>query len=103
MKGDDWVMERNAADVVDAAKKLLKSYGYCVSHLWHVSDVHCLCEQNNLPPISDADAMDVLMLTSKQFDGETGISWPQLERALRLFMRHREVFENLREIESEDQ
>ena len=87
-------------EVVDAAKKLLKSYGYCVSHLWHVDDVHFICEQHELPKISDADAMEVLVLASRQFDGETGISWPQLERALTSFMKRKSLLQDMCESES---
>jgi hypothetical protein len=80
-------MDTNSTKIVEAARELLKSYGYFVDNLWHVEDVHFICEQQNLPKVSDEEAMEVFMMANQQFDGETGISWPQLESALRMFLQ----------------
>src|SRR5581483_8265474 len=81
-----------AAKIVEAARELLKSYGYFIDVLWHVDDVHLLCEQQNLPKITDAEAMEVFAIAARDFDGETGISWPQLEHALRMYLQDMLVF-----------
>lgn len=80
-------MEQPADAIVDATRALLKSFGYFVDHLWHINDVHFICEQHNLPKISDAEAMDVFTIATSQFDGEIGMSWPQIEAALGILLQ----------------
>ena len=80
-------MEQPADAIIDATRALLKSFGYFVDNLCHVRDVHFICEQQGLPKISDAEAMEVFTIATEQFDGETGISWPQLEAALGIFLQ----------------
>ena len=76
--------------IIEATKELLKACGYFVDNLWHVDDLHFMCEQLELPPISDEEAMEVFIIANQQFDGETGISWPKLEVALKHFLHRRE-------------
>lgn len=70
---------------VEAAKDILHHCGYYVGHLWHVNDIHLLCEQKQLPRMSDAEAMEVFAIVRDQFDGEQGICWPALERAVQVY------------------
>ena len=77
--------------IIEAARELLKLCGYFVYNLWHVDDVHFMCEQLELPRISDEDAMEVFSIANQQFDGETGVSWPKLEEALKLFLQRRQL------------
>lgn len=77
--------------VIKAAKELLKTYGYFVDKLWHVNDVHFICEQNNLPKLSDAEAMEVFAIACDNFDGETGLSWPELEKAVRSYLKRESI------------
>lgn len=86
-------------NIVEAVKELLAAYGYVI-YVWHVDDVHCLCEQNALPKLSDDEAMDVFAIASQQFDGEFGMSWPQLEKALHVFLKRKRVLEEMAESES---
>ncbi len=81
--------------VIEATRELLKSFGYFVENLWHVDDVHFICEQNNLPLLTDEEAMGVFIIANEQFDGETGISWPQLEKALQLYLRRKKLLNGL--------
>lgn len=80
-------MDQSTDAVIAATRALLKSLGYFVDHWWHVRDVHFICEQQELPNISDEEAMEVFAIAREQFDGETGISWPQLESALRVYLK----------------
>jgi hypothetical protein len=88
-------MDKETADIVNAAKALLRSAGYCMDNLWHVDDVHFICEQQNLPKVSDTEAMEVFTIVAKQFDGETGISWPQLEKALRAYLQRKTILKRV--------
>jgi hypothetical protein len=82
-------MDQNENKIINAARELLKLYGYYVDNLWHVRDVHFICEQNNIACISDKEALEVFDIASEQFDGETGISWAKLEKALYTFLQRK--------------
>lgn len=71
---------------VDAARAILKASGYFVDNLWHVNDIHFLCQQRGLPSLPYEEAMKVFDIANTQFDGEYGISWPQLEQALQTYL-----------------
>ncbi|MDE3017038.1 MAG: hypothetical protein KGI29_09005 [Pseudomonadota bacterium] len=90
-------MDPHTDTIIQATKALLKSFGYFVDNLWHADDVHFICEQQNLPKISDAEAMEVFTIAGEQFDGETGISWPQLEAALRVYLKKKALLAEPRE------
>ena len=85
----------NATRMVEAARELLRNSGYCVENLWHVEDVHFICEQNDLSKITDSEAMDVFKVAHDQFDGENGLSWPQLEKALNTYLLRKALLEGL--------
>ena len=82
-------------NIVEAARELLKSAGYFVDNLWHVDDVHFICEQQELPPISNEEALQVFLIAREQFEGEVGLSWPQLEKALRTFLHRKTMLSQL--------
>jgi hypothetical protein len=82
-------MDTHATKIIEATRELLKSFGYFVDNLWHVKDVHFICEQQELPKITDEEAMEVFVIANRQFDGETGISWPQLEKALHMHLQRK--------------
>jgi len=88
------------AKLVDAAKELLKAAGYFVENLWHVEDIHFICEQTNQPSISDDEAMAVFTVANEQFEGETGISWPQLEKALNVYQQRKTLLSSMCETNS---
>lgn len=81
--------------IVEAARELLKLCGYHVDHLWHIDDVHFICEQLALPALSDDEAMAVFAIAGERFDGETGLSWPKLEEAVRVFLKRRQLLSAL--------
>ncbi len=89
-------MEPHTSKVIEATRELLKAFGYFVDNLWHVDDVHFICEQHALPRLSDEEAMEVFQIANRRFDGETGISWPQIEYAIRSFLQHKIALEDLR-------
>jgi hypothetical protein len=82
-------MDNKKNEFVEAARELLRSAGYFVEKLWHVDDVHFIAEQLGLDKLDDAEAQQVFEIASNLFDGETGICWPQLERALQIFLHQR--------------
>lgn len=82
-------MELQTTKVVEATRELLKAFGYFVDNLWHVDDVHFMCEQHGFVEITDTEAMEVFHIANMQFDGEHGLSWPQIERALRTYMQRK--------------
>jgi hypothetical protein len=84
-------MEIQSTRVIEATRELLKAFGYFVDNLWHVDDVHFICEQQGLSRISDEEAMEVFHIANLQFDGETGVCWPQIERALRTYLQRKIV------------
>lgn len=88
-------MDSALTKFIEAARGLLKAGGYFVENLWHVDDVHFICEQLQLPAVSNEEAMEVFMLANEQFDGETGISWPELEKALRMYLQRKEVLASM--------
>lgn len=79
----------------EAAREVLKSGGYFVDNLWHVDDVHFMCGQLSLPEVSNQEAMEVFRLANERFDGETGLSWPALEKALRTYVHRRDALKAL--------
>lgn len=88
-------MAVHSSRIIQAAREILKFHGYFVDNLWHVDDVHFLCEQQGLPSLSNSQAMEVFEVANDQFDGENGISWPQLERALKIYCKRKNQIEAL--------
>jgi hypothetical protein len=74
---------------VEFARELLKAHGYFVDNLWHVDDIHFICEQNSLPNLTHKEAMEVFTIANEQFDGQTGLCWPQLESAVNSYFRRK--------------
>jgi hypothetical protein len=71
-----------------------------VDNLWHVDDIHFICEQKNLPHLSNSQAMEVFIIANEQFEGETGLGWPQLEGALNCYLRRKALIEENSSIET---
>ena len=88
-------MKSSQEKMVKAARELLKTLGFFVDNLWHVEDVYFICEQNNLPKLSHQDAMEVFQIAKDQFDGEAGLSWPQLEKALNTYLLRKALLNGL--------
>lgn len=82
--------------ITNIAKDLLKSQGYFVDNLWHINDIHFICEQNNVAALTDEQAMEIFTIAKEQFDGEIGLSWPQLEKALHTYIHRRNMVHTMR-------
>ncbi|MBY0407415.1 MAG: hypothetical protein K2Q01_06960 [Rickettsiales bacterium] len=82
-------MENEKLNLVNAARNLLQAAGFFVDQLWHRNDVHFICEQLGIPRLNEDEVAQVFAIASEQFDGDTGISWPQLERALHAFQQRK--------------
>lgn len=78
-------MREQTKQIVETSKELLKLYGYFIDRLWHIEDVHLVCEQKNLPKLSDNEAMEVFYVANDQF-GEVGFGWLQLEVAVNYYI-----------------
>jgi hypothetical protein len=88
-------MNHQTIKITEAAREILKVHGYCVDHLWHIEDIHFICEQNNIPMVSDEEAMMIFGIAGEQFDGEAGLCWPQLEKALFTFLHRKAMLSGL--------
>lgn len=88
-------MTANSTKMIEAARELLRNAGFFVDNLWHVQDLHFICQQNDFPKITDEEAREVFKIAHEQFDGEHGISWPQLEKALNTYMLRKALLEGL--------
>lgn len=86
--------------IVEAARDLLRMYGYFVDNLWHVEDIHFICEQHALPKLSATEAMEIFALAAEQFEGEQGISWPRLEKAVHSYFQRKATIDKLQSLES---
>lgn len=88
-------MKAENMNLVEAARGVLQAAGYFVDHLWHRSDVQFICEQLEMEALSPEEVGQVFTIAAEQFDGETGISWPQLEKALRSFQQRKAAVREL--------
>lgn len=79
-------MQQVTNKLVESARLLLKEYGFFVEHLWHVDDVHFLCEQRGWPLLNHEEAKEVFVIFSELYDGESGMTWPKLEQATQLYL-----------------
>jgi hypothetical protein len=82
-------MKQSETKLIEAARELLEAYGYFVDNLWHVRDIQFICEQHNLLQITNEEALEVFQIANEQFEGDTGISWPKLEKALHTFLKRK--------------
>jgi hypothetical protein len=88
-------MDTQSTRIISAARDVLKTYGYFVDNLWHTDDINFLCDQSSCPRLSLEEAMTVFDIANEQFDGEYGISWPQLEKALQAYMQRKESLQEM--------
>ena len=95
-------MTAYSTKLIEAARELLKASGYFVENLWHVADVHFMCDQLGVAPISDDEAMIVFAIANEQFDGETGVSWPKLEKALNIYLQRKALLSSMCESKAAD-
>lgn len=72
--------------MVEAARHMLKESGYFVENLWHVDDVHFLCEQRNWPDLSHEEAKSVFAVFNELFNDEPGMNWQKLEQATQVYL-----------------
>lgn len=84
--------EQKYVEIIKTSRELLKSFGYFVDNLWHVDDIHLICEQKGFPQLTDKEAMEVFNIANKHFDGEDGMGWPQIEKALVYYLKRKKNF-----------
>ena len=88
-------MKSESRKIIEAARNVLKAHGFFVDNLWHAQDIHFICEQHDVPKISDEECAMVFTIANEQFDGDNGLCWPQLEKALNVFLKRKTVLANL--------
>jgi len=65
-------------DPIEEAKKLLEDDGYLTMGMFHKDDIHALCDEHELPTLTDKQAKEVLQLVGSKHDAEVGINWDVL-------------------------
>jgi hypothetical protein len=75
-------MPKTKPNTVASMRTLLKEFGIYAGKIWHVNDVHTLCEKNNLPQISHHDAMNVFEHAARQNAGRMPLTTTQIEQTL---------------------
>ena len=88
-------MNTENINLIEAARAVLQAAGYYVDRLWHNNDVHFICEQLEMEKLGEHDIAQIFAIASEHFDGETGISWPQLERAIQIFQQRKQAVKGL--------
>ncbi len=73
-------------DFVHAARELLRAEGYFVENLWHIDDIHFLCEQRGWPTLTHEEARGVFAVFNELFDGAQGLTWDTLEKATHIYL-----------------
>ena len=71
---------------IHAAREVLRVHGFFVDNLWHVDDVHFLCEQRGWPALNHEEAKGVFAIFNEMFEGEGGLTWEKLEQSTRIFL-----------------
>lgn len=69
-----------------ASLAILKDYGYFTQCMWHVSDIHLLCEQRRWPSLSHAEAKEVFDIFVELYEGDQGLTWAKLEQATQVYL-----------------
>lgn len=93
-------MTTQAQMLVEAAKEVLRQAGYYVDTLWHSDDIRFICEQLELPSLAPHEIQEVFAIVHAQFDGDSGLSWPQLERAVQSFFLQKRTLQAMCALES---
>ncbi len=90
--------EKQIQDFIHSAREVLRVQGYFVENLWHVDDVHFLCEQRGWPQMEHEEARGVFTVFNELFDGEQGLTWEKLEKATQIYLaqqgRIQQILEN---------
>ena len=64
------------------AIKILEYQGYFTAELWSGKDIALLCEQEGFPLPSNRQCQEIFARLQHNYDGDMGISWPVLRRAV---------------------
>jgi hypothetical protein len=78
--------EKPIQKFIHAAREIMRSEGYFVENLWHVDDVHFLCEQRGWPQLRHEEAMGVFVVFNELFEGDQGLTWDKLEKATQIYL-----------------
>lgn len=79
---DDQTVQKLIASSVD----VMTDAGYFTQCMWHVDDVHLLCEQRGWPALSHQEAKAVFAIFSELYEGDQGLTWAKLEQATQVYL-----------------
>lgn len=79
---DDQTMTK----LIHSSLELLNQYGYFTQCMWHVNDIHLLCEQKHWPALTHMEARSVFDIFAELFEGDQGLTWSKLEQATQVFL-----------------
>ena len=71
---------------IQSSLDVLGEYGYFTQCLWHVDDIHLLCEQRGWPKLSHDEARAVFSIFAELYDGDQGMTWSKLEQAVQVYL-----------------
>lgn len=72
--------------LITTSLDILKDYGYFTQCLWHVEDIHLLCEQRCWPKLNHEEAKAVFAIFAELYDGDQGMTWTKLEQATEVYL-----------------
>lgn len=87
--------EKSVRNLVDASLEVLSDYGYFTQCLWHVDDIHLLCEQRGWPKLEHEEARAIFAIFAELYEGEQGMTWAKLEQATQVYLAQQGNIKNL--------
>lgn len=79
---DDRMVER----LIESSIDILNDAGYFTQCLWHVNDIHLLCEQRGWPVLTHQEARSVFAIFAELYEGDQGLTWAKLEQATQVYL-----------------
>ena len=78
--------ENTVKKLVQSSTDVMNEYGYFTQCLWHVDDIHLLCQQRHWPKLSHDEARAVFSIFAELYDGDQGLTWSKLEQATQVYL-----------------
>ena len=78
--------DKTVKKLIQASLDILKDCGYFTHCLWHVEDIHLLCEQRNWPTLTHEEAKAIFAIFAELYEGDQGMTWSKLEQAVEVYL-----------------
>jgi hypothetical protein len=82
-------MTGNTKKIIEATAEFLKPFGIYLGRVWHLDDIHRLCQRHGLKRLTNKEVHEVFELASEHNSGRLGITKVQLEAALLTYLQSR--------------